>query len=725
MNPEDPLEKHFRLGKNQKSALKRLNIATVRDLLYHFPSRYIISSEIKYIKNLKEGDRALVYGTISGLKMKKSFRGRVPMAQGKLTDETGSIDLVWFNQPYIAKMVKNGQLVRVEGKVSSRKEKLSISNPEYEIISKLPRDIGGSLFSEDGDRKDKYFSIPVYPERKGITSKWIFHAVRKIIVSGTLNELIDPLPEYIRKQFSLPTLKSSLVWIHMPRSNADNNAARKRFAFEEIFFIQLYKQQLRKEYESKKSYRIKKSESDLVEFLERFPFTPTNAQTKAIEEIIEDMSSPHPMSRLLEGDVGSGKTLVAAATAYTTIRTKPKGRSHGSLQVAYMAPTEILAKQHFESFIEFFSPPAGGSPIEIGLITGSGCRKFPSKVSPEEATTISRSQLLKWVKEGKITILIGTHALIQKSVLFKNLAYVIIDEQHRFGIKQRKKLMGKVGLLPHLLSMTATPIPRTLALTLFGDLDLSLIDEMPHGRKPVETKIIAPTRRKVVYEQIRERLDKDKQAYVICPRIDEPDPDKERALDLRSVKAEAKRLKKEEFGNYTLDILHGKMKPRERDDVMEKFSKGEIDVLVATSVIEVGVNVVNATSIIIEGAERFGLAQLHQLRGRVARSTDQAYCYIFTDNASKKTKERLSALENSRNGFELAERDLAIRGTGELVGTRQSGITDIGMEALRNLKMVQAARDTAREIIENDPKLENFGELKGEMTIRIKHAHFE
>jgi ATP-dependent DNA helicase RecG len=439
------------------------------------------------------------------------------------------------------------------------------------------------------------------------------------------------------------------------------------------------------------------------------------------------MSRAYPMSRLLEGDVGSGKTAVAATASYATVKQRPfdfvqgKPQTFGNLQVAYMAPTEILAAQHFESFIKYFKH----LPVNVGLITGSGCRKFPSKVNPGGWTDISRSQLLKWVANGEVPILIGTHALIQKTVKFKNLALVVIDEQHRFGTAQRRKLVRKDGLAPHLLSMTATPIPRTLALTIYGDLDLSLLDEMPAGRKPIVTEIITPNKRDDTYEAIHKELEAGRQLYVICPRINEPDPEKEMALNVKSVTAEAKRLKKEVFQNYEIGILHSKMSKDKKEKVMEEFSAGKTDVLCATSVVEVGVNVPNATVIIIEGAERFGLAQLHQLRGRVIRSSHQAYCYVFAEAKTEKTMERLKALKTAKNGFELAELDLTLRGAGELGGTKQWGITDLGMEAIKNIKMVEAARTEAIALIEKDPELSGFPLLRKKVASKSAELHFE
>ena len=498
-------------------------------------------------------------------------------------------------------------------------------------------------------------------------------------------------------------------------------AARKRFAFEEIFFIQLQKQKERRNYEKKPSFKIFKGEGEMESFIKRFPFKPTAAQTKAVSDILLDMRKDHAMSRLLEGDVGSGKTAVAAATVYAVTTTPPKNQEFGNLQTAYMAPTEILAAQHFESFIKYFTYLG----INIGLITGSGCKKFPSKVKPTEATDISRAQLLKWVAGGEIPILIGTHALIEKTVKFKNLAYIIIDEQHRFGTAQRQRLRRKDDLAPHLLSMTATPIPRTLALTIYGDLDLTLLDQMPEGRKQVETEIVLPNRREETYEKIRAALAAGRQAYVICPRIDLPDPTKEMALNVKSVTEEAERLARDVFREYKIGILHSKMKPDEKENVMQDFKNGKIHILVATSVVEVGVNVPNATVIVIEGAERFGLAQLHQLRGRVLRSTHQAYCYVFADAKTEKTLDRLKALKTAKNGFELAEFDLAQRGAGELYGRKQWGISDLAMEGIKNIKMVEAARREAQMVLESDPELSLHPLVRAELLKRSQEIHFE
>ncbi|HYF13295.1 MAG TPA: ATP-dependent DNA helicase RecG [Candidatus Paceibacterota bacterium] len=718
MRLRDPITTAFRLMAPQKSALSRLGIATVRDLLFHFPFRYDIGGDEATISGLEPGQQVSLVGTLDKMETKKSWKRKIPVSEGVIKDASGKIKVMWFNQPYIAKMYPDGTLVKATGKVTGSGEKMYLANPDLERVSAIE---AGLFVKPASERREDNKIFAMYPESRGVTSLWFRHAIERILQSGVLEEIRDPIPEDLLKKYNLPTLRTSLVWIHTPRDVKDAEAARKRFAFEEVFMIQLERQRERARQMREKSFVVDAPDDEIKSFMDDFPFTATNAQKKAIDAILGDLRSGRPMSRLLEGDVGSGKTAVAAAATYAAVRTHPQGQNFGTLQVAYMAPTEILAKQHFESFIKYFE----NFPINIGLITGSGSFKFPSKVRRGQATTISRSQLLKWVANGEIPVLIGTHALIEKTVQFKHLALVIIDEQHRFGTNQRRKLAKKELRLPHLLSMTATPIPRTLALTIYGDLDLTLLDEMPPGRKPIITEIVEPKRRDRAYAKMLSELRAGRQAYVICPRIDEPDPKKMSALQAKSVKAEAARLKKHVFPDFNIDILHSKMKPKDKDEVMQKFLAHGIDILVATSVVEVGVNVPNATMIFIEGAERFGLAQLHQLRGRVVRSTHQAYCFVCPETMGEKTEARLKALTIAKNGFELAEMDLMQRGPGELTGRSQWGISDIGMEALKNLKLVEAARNEAQELVKKDEDLSKYIELRDALTRRAQILHFE
>src|SRR3989339_1763096 len=416
MQLSDKLEEKFRLDTNQKKALKRLELFSVHDLLFHFPVRYSDISEIKKISELVPGETATIYGKISKLKTKKVYHSKIPMGQAEIEDLSGKIKIIWFNQAYLAKMIHSGEDVKMTGHVAKGKYGIYLANPEFEKMNTLPIDLHNTLFSTKdtsaSDKKiieNKGFSFPIYRETRGITSKWFYHAIEKILRDKTLDNIKDYVPDDILKKYNLPKLKTALIWIHKPKNKNDAESARKRFAFEEVFCIQLERQHDKFEYRKNKSFQIRTEPKEVQNFLKRFPFEPTNSQKKSIETILSDMARNFPMSRLLEGDVGSGKTAVAATAAYITVQQRPNGQSFGNLQVAYMAPTEILSTQHFESFIEYFRH----LPINIGLITGSGCRKFPSKVNLGNWTTISRAQLLKWVANGEIPILIGTHALIQ------------------------------------------------------------------------------------------------------------------------------------------------------------------------------------------------------------------------------------------------------------------------------------------------------------------------
>jgi ATP-dependent DNA helicase RecG len=694
VTPKDPLALHFKFLKpEQKAALMRLGIRTIRDLLYHFPFRYESSESVRTAGSLVPGETVTLYGYLKGAKARKTWKSKTPSAEAYLEDGSGRVKIMWFRQPYMAKMTEGMGLVKVTGKVAGTEGKLYVTNPAVEKAESMPETSPDSLFGG----APTLFAM--YPETKGISSLWLRHAVERMIKAGVHEAVDDIIPENLRTTYHLPKISSALVWMHTPKKKDDAKAARKRFAFEEVFAIQLAVQKMRKEAAHKDARALVTDRVEVDTFVSDFPFTPTRAQRNAINAILADLGKPHPMMRLLEGDVGSGKTAVAAAAAYAVAHARDQAGSR-HLQVAYMCPTEILAKQHFASFIEFFRKHS----LSIGLITGKECYKFPSKVRSEVATRISRTQLCKWVANGEIPLVIGTHALIQKGVVFRDLALAIIDEQHRFGKVQRHTLARKDGKEPHLLSMTATPIPRTLALTIYGDLDLTVLDEMPAGRKPVITEIVNETKRASAYKKMHEELAAGRQCYVICPRIDEPDPAKEFALQAKSAKSEQERLANGEFKDYAVGLLHSKMTPSEKEEAMRAFKANETQLLVATSVVEVGVNVPNATVILIEGAERFGLAQLHQLRGRVIRSEHQAYCFLQTESPTARSG-RLKALVTSSNGFELAEEDLKLRGSGELYGGRQWGVSDVAMEALSNLKMVEAARSAAKEIIETDVAL--------------------
>lgn len=721
MRPEDSIFEHFRLTPIQKRALLRLGISKIEDLLRHFPSRYETGGVPVYVSALSPGTKVTLYGTMTKLKAKKLWRSRRNMTEGWFEDGSGKVKVMWFNQPYIVSYVSEGSAVKMTGVVGGSAERPYIANPEVEHLP--PGSIAEGIFASPQSSQLEARSpiFPVYPESQGISSRWFYHALERVFARGAHKKIDDPIPPNVRERYHLPDIATSLLAIHKPEKETHAAAARKRFAFEEIFAIQAARARERKENNSLASFPIDNAGSLAEKFLGSISLQPTSAQRKAIGEILADFERTHPMARLLEGDVGSGKTLVAAATAYAVVNSRPAGRKSGTLQVAYMAPTEILATQHFQSFISYFSH----LPINIALVTGKSCKKFPSKVSRGNTTDISRAQLLKWVANGEIAMLVGTHALIQKSVEFQNLAYAIVDEQHRFGTAQRRALARKGDAAPHFLSMTATPIPRTLALTIYGDLDLSILDELPPGRARVTTHIIKPNERDRAYSIVREEIARGRQAYVICPRIDEPDPAKLNAVQAKSAKTEAERLKKNVFPQFEIGLLHGAMKPKEKEVAMARFAAGEIRLLVATSVIEVGINVPNATIILIEGAERFGLAQLHQLRGRVQRSSYPPHCFLLPETAGKPAMMRLRALETSSDGFKLAEADLETRGAGDLLGRRQWGISDLGMEALKNVNLIRAAREEAISIVRADPSLTNHPALRARVEGMSRELHGE
>ncbi len=766
INLNTEISKINRLSKEHAIGLKKLKIHTINDLLNYLPARYSDERKNKNIQNLTKGEPVILFGEIKNLQTKRSFKGHVPMSEGKLVDATGSIKLVWFHQAYIAKMYQDGDFVKVGGIVQEKNGIYSLLNPSIEKVSRDHIFYENNIFAEvDAQNKNLKEMIPVYKETKGVSSNFLHTLIKKVIHEYNILEEVknfDPIPKNVLESLHLPALDKAYLYIHLPKGKDIKKVeeqilvARKRFSFEEIFYIQLIKQIEREKAKESLSYKLdSKYGTEFIKKLEnRFKFKLTGAQARAVSSIGENLEKSEPMGRLLEGDVGSGKTLVAAIISYIATHYENRDRdTNKKLQVAIMAPTEILAAQHFESFMNFFKDEY----IEIGLLTGKTTKKYPSKTNKEKATNISKVQLKKWVEEGNISIVIGTHALIQKTLSFQNLALVIIDEQHRFGVKQRAALANKKSSntkvivandirnktnkklkiveqkekLPHLLSMTATPIPRTLALTIFGDLDLTIIDELPKNRKPIITKIEKEKDREIVYKEIMEEIKKGYQSYVVVPRIDELDEEEmqtAKKLNLRSVTSEVKNL--EEFlarhgaKNIKVFGMHSKIKKDEKESIMQDFADNKIQILVSTSVVEVGVNVPNATRMIIEGAERFGLAQLHQLRGRIGRGERESVCYIFTNSTSDITNERLSSLLKAKNGFELAEYDLNQRGIGSLVSGKQWGVSDIAMEAIKNLKLVEIAREEAKKIVKGDADLEKHILLKNLIEEKEK-AHME
>jgi ATP-dependent DNA helicase RecG len=713
------IENFLRLNARQKKGLKKLQINTVKDLLWHFPSRYEQPCETKIIADISLGNQVTISGEVIKSRVEKTWRKKMNLAETIISDGSGTVRVIWFNQPYMANILQPKTFVTITGKVQKNKKGIYIANPLYKIGDPKHR------ISDRSEIKQPKSLSPIYPETFGVSSRWLQFSIKKILKEILKSNFEDYIPKSILKRYNLPSLKTSLAYIHMPKSLKNIESARKRFVFEEIFFIQLSRAKQRLLQNALPSFKISISKKDCATFINSLPFQLTLAQKKAVERVLEDFKKPSPMARLLEGDVGSGKTVIAMLACFAAVK--------NNYQTAYMAPTEVLARQHFENFITYFS----SFGVKIGLITSSECKKFPSKIKPNSPARISSSQLLKWVLSGEINIIIGTHSLIQEKIKFKNLALVIVDEQHRFGVRQRARLLKKVNsaasMHPHLLSMTATPIPRTLALTIYGDLDLTLIDEMPPDRKFITTFIVPPSNRHRAYEHIREELKKGRQAYVVCPRIEPQSNEGGSLMDpalmdkrgMKAVKEEYKKLSQDIFPEYKIEMLHGKIRPKEKEKIMQNFRNGDTKILVATSVIEVGIDVPNATCILIEGADRFGLAQLHQLRGRVIRSRYKSFCFVFTDSPSKKTLKRLQALKEAKNGFELAEYDLTLRGPGELSGNKQWGISDIAMEGLRNIKMVEAARAEAQKLLKKDIMLKKYPFLRQKIAIYDENLHFE
>jgi ATP-dependent DNA helicase RecG len=711
---------------------EKIGIKTVRDLLWHFPSRYEDFSEICKIDDLEPGELATVQAAIEEVTSRRTRRG-LTIIEAMLSDESGTIRAVWFNQPYIANTLHAGRIANFSGKVSiSEENELYFNNPTYEIIR------------QDSEAIHTGRLVPVYPETKGLTSRGIRFAIR--IAMKHNPALAEWIPQEILSRYDLPDLQKALQDIHLPARFEDAATAQRRFRFENLFLLQLFNLQQKLKLSHEQAPVIPIDVERIKHILATLPFSLTQSQKQSLWDIVQDLAKPKPMNRLLQGDVGSGKTIVAAIAAITAAE-------HG-FQTVFMAPTEILARQHFETFQRFLKHVAQENQPTVGLATGSGTIMLYDN---DLTAKTPKAEFWKKSAAGEIAIVFGTHALVEKSARFKNLGLVVIDEQHRFGVNQRKTLARSASAagIPHLLSMSATPIPRTLMMTVFGDLDVSLITELPAGRKPILTKIVSPIERQTTYEFIRGEVKKGRQAFVICPLITPdtdvalredagsvlpkkkstdrpvgiyPRPDRGRTtttLDLRSVEEEYEKLSTKIFPEFKIAMLHGKMKPKEKETVMRDFKEGKIDMLVATSVIEVGVDVPNAAIMIIEGADRFGLAQLYQFRGRIGRGEYQSYCFLMTEMKGEKAKARLRAILKAKNGFELAEEDLKLRGPGEFFGEVQSGFSDATLEALRDPALVKTSREAAAETVRTDPTFKNHLQLKIRLAAFTKNLHRE
>lgn len=700
MNLTTLLSEVSRIGPVYQKRLKAMGITTVRDLLFHFPRSYQDLSLITPINKAQEGTEYCFKGTLSELRERKTFKNRMSVVEGMITDNTGTMKVVWFNQPYLKDTLSLKQEVYLAGKVIRDQSGTHLSSPAYEKISRSPIHMARL--------------VPVYQETRGVSSKWLRFVIHMILDS--FENIPDTLPSSLLTQRDLPSFNNALRSIHFPDNLKDATESKKRFSFEELFSISLFVLTERKKLAEIKAPMVTFNPTIIKRFTSKLPFELTDAQKKAAWHILKDMEKPRPMNRILQGDVGSGKTVVAAMASLAAVKS--------GFQVAFMAPTEILAQQHFKTVGQSLAP----FKATIGLLTGKSDR-FISPKLPNDFIEISRKKLLERAKAGTIDILIGTHALIQDKVKFSNLALVVIDEQHRFGVQQRKKLQPKTNLIPHFLSMTATPIPRTLAMTVYGDLDPTVIDELPRGRKRIETKIVAPEERAKAYKLIEKEVKKKRQVFVICPRIEpttnDQRPTKRPTTELKTVKEEHEKLSKDIFPGFEIEILHGKIGAPEKERIMGRFKRGKIDILVATSVVEVGVDIPNATVMMIEGADRFGLAQLHQFRGRVGRSNHQSYCLLFSESPSQATRQRLKALLESENGFQLAERDFELRGPGDFSGNKQWGLPDFAMENLANLSLVQETREAAEKLLEQDIALKNHPLLKKRVQELREKLHLE
>jgi len=700
--PDTPIGKLPRINEKYLKKFHKLGLVTVRDLLYHFPNRYDDYSKIIPIADLKLNETATIQGEVLKIENIHTFKKRITLTEALVKDPSASIKIIWFNQPFLVKNIKEGKKISLSGKYTMGKDGPYLSNPNYELMTlgKIPTHTAGL--------------VPTYPETTGLGSRFLRYYIKLIL--PTANQIKEFLPWDILRKQKLPNIQTAIKNIHFPKNLKLAEEAKKRFAFEELLLLQIFVLKQRKNLQKQNAFKIPFDKDLIKKFVGTLPFKLTDAQRKSAWEIFLDLEKSEPMNRLLQGDVGSGKTVVAAMAALETAK--------AGFQVAFMAPTEILAQQHFKEVSKLVE----GFEIKVGLLTGSE-KKFSDDTN----------------------IVVGTHALIQKTVKFKNLALVIVDEQHRFGVEQRATLLHNSKIIPHLLSMTATPIPRTLALTIYGDLDISLLDEMPKGRQKIITRIIPPEERESAYEFIRREVKKGRQVFVICPRI-EPQVNSPSAVngvnpqleintkkllwqEVKAVKEEYEKLSEKIFPDLRIDMLHGKIPAsrkrrrglasggKSKDEIMADFRAGKTDVLVSTSVIEVGIDIPNSTIMMIEGADRFGLAQLHQFRGRVGRGKYQSYCFLFS--TSGETTARLRALQKFDSGFDLAEKDMEIRGPGQFYGVAQSGLPDLVMASLKDLNLIKSTRSAAAELLSKDPELKNHPILGAKLSQFKQIIHLE
>lgn len=647
------------VGPNRVKLLNKLNIFTLKDLITYYPRNYENRGIAKNIIECIDGEETLICGIACGRISEVRLKGKT-MQKLLIRDETGTATITWFNQSYLKNMFEVGKEYKFYGKISNMFGKVSMTSP---------------VFDKQGESQNTGKIIPIYP----LTYNLSQNTIRKIIQNGieeVKGNLTEVLPKYILKEFNLQEINEATLNIHFPKEFKDFELAKNRFVFEELLSVQLALLELKNGYQNEEIGIQFSKEAKMSDIINKLPFRLTNAQRRVLEEIDKDMESTKPMNRLLQGDVGSGKTVISMCAAYKAVKC--------GYQAAIMAPTAILATQHLENFRKIFD----GLGIKCELLISAMTKK-------------KKTELLQRLEKGDIDILIGTHALLQENVIFKKLGLVVTDEQHRFGVKQRTTIVEK-GQNPDVLVMTATPIPRTLALILYGDLDISIIDELPPNRKKIDTFAVPKTMEERVDNFIKKQIDEGRQAYIVCPLVEENEES-----DLKSVEKLYEKSKTETFSEYKVEYIHGKMKAKDKDIIMEKFKKKEIDILISTTVIEVGVDVPNSNIMVIEDAQRFGLAQLHQLRGRVGRGEYKSYCILKYEGKSETIRKRMKVMCDTNDGFIISEKDLELRGAGDFFGTMQHGIPEFRIanlfEDMQTLKIVQ---NLAMKIISDDPKLE-------------------
>jgi ATP-dependent DNA helicase RecG len=657
---------------------ERLGVKTIRDLLYFFPHRHLDYSQRQHIADLAEGEEQTIMANV--WQAQETRLGGRRSTEAIVGDETGNVRVVWFNNPYIAKSLPTNAQVVISGRVRLFGGRHVFQSPEWELL-------------EDKELVHTGRLVPLYSLTRGLKPRQV-RKLMKAVVDSFSDKVEDFLPPELIKRCQLLELPQAIAQAHYPEDETAKNNARYRLAFDELFILQLGVLGKKHEWqESQPGNPLSPQPAPLETFLKSLPFELTAAQQKVLKELLSDLEKPIPMSRLLQGEVGSGKTVVATAALLVA--------AANGCQGAFMAPTEILAEQHFTNVCQLLSREGKQIAEEDNLRTFSGILDRPLTVALliGDLKQARKQEIQRQIAAGEIDIIIGTHALIQKEVGFKNLSLVVVDEQHRFGVEQRSALRQK-GFNPHVLVMTATPIPRTLALTLYGDLDLSVIDELPPGRQAIKTKWLKSEQRDSAYAFLKKQVDEGRQAFIICPLVEESE-----VIQAKAAVAEYERLSSEVFPDLKLGLIHGRLSAAEKDRVMHRFRSGELQVLVSTPVVEVGIDVPNATVMLVESADRFGLSQLHQFRGRVGRGSHQSYCMLLAESPSEIGQQRLDIIEKVQDGFELAEEDLRLRGPGEFFGTRQSGLPDLRMAKLSDVALLELARAEATKLFEKDPGL--------------------